>query len=54
LVLGAKQDYGEIQFNPSADEELKKGMTLIVMGDVEDIARPEKFSRSRFKTPSKA
>jgi voltage-gated potassium channel len=43
LVLGAKQDLGEIQFNPSPDQELKKGMTLIVMGDVEDIARARKI-----------
>jgi hypothetical protein len=31
-----------IPFNPSPDEELKKGMTLIVMGDVDDIARAKK------------
>jgi len=43
LVLGAKQDLGEIQFNPPHDQELKKGMTLIVMGDVEDIARARKI-----------
>jgi voltage-gated potassium channel len=43
LVLGAKQDLGEIQFNPSPDQELKKGMTLIVMGDVDDIARARKI-----------
>jgi len=42
LVLGAKKDLGEIQFNPSSDQELIKGMTLIVMGDVEDIARARK------------
>ena len=43
LVLGAKQDFGEIQFNPSPDQELKKGITLIVMGDVDDIARARKI-----------
>ncbi|MEW6672444.1 MAG: potassium channel protein [Thermodesulfobacteriota bacterium] len=43
LVLGAKQDMGEIQFNPSPDQELKKGLTLIVMGDVDDIARARKI-----------
>lgn len=43
LVLGAKQDLGEIQFNPPHDQELKKGMTLIVMGDVADIARARKI-----------
>ena len=43
LVLGAKQDLGEIQFNPPHDQELKKGMTLIVMGDVDDIARARKI-----------
>jgi len=42
LVLGAKQDPGEIQFNPSPDQELKKGMTLIVMGDMEDIVKARK------------
>lgn len=43
LVLGAKQDLGEIKFNPSPDQELNKGMTLIVMGDVDDIARARKI-----------
>lgn len=43
LVLGAKQDLGEIKFNPLPDQELKKGLTLIVMGDVEDIARARKI-----------
>lgn len=43
LVLGAKQDLGEIKFNPSPDQELKKGMTLIVMGEVDDIARATKI-----------
>jgi len=43
LVLGAKQDLGEIQFNPLPDQELKKGVTLIVMGDVDDIARARKI-----------
>lgn len=43
LVLGARQDLGEIRFNPSPDQQLEKGMTLIVMGDVDDIARARKI-----------
>ncbi|MDF1590916.1 MAG: potassium channel protein [Desulfobacterales bacterium] len=43
LVLGARQDMGEIEFNPSPEQQLEKGMTLIVMGDVDDIARARKI-----------
>jgi voltage-gated potassium channel len=39
LVLGARNQQGEIEFNPSASQQLTRGMTLIVMGDVQDIAR---------------
>ena len=44
LVLGAKKDSNEIQFNPSPEQILEKGMTLIVMGDVDDIASARKIS----------
>lgn len=43
LVLGAKHDSNEIEFNPSEEQVLQKGMTLIVMGDVDDIARARKI-----------
>lgn len=39
LILGSRHDNGEIEFNPSPDKILVKGMTLIVMGEVENIAR---------------
>ena len=42
LVLGAKQNSEEIEFNPSPSQVLKEGMTLIVMGNVDDIARARK------------
>ncbi len=42
LVLGARHQKGEIEFNPSATQRLTAGMTLIVMGDVDDIARARK------------
>ena len=42
LVLGAKRDSNEIEFNPSPDQTLKEGVTLIVMGDVDDITRARK------------
>lgn len=38
LVLGAKEDAGEMEFNPSSSQILKDGMTLIVMGEVDNIA----------------
>lgn len=43
LVLGARQNSSEIEFNPSPNQILIKGMTLIVMGDVEDIVRARKI-----------
>jgi voltage-gated potassium channel len=39
LVLAAKHENEEIEFNPNPDQILTKGMTLIVMGEVDDIAR---------------
>jgi len=42
LVLGAKRNSNEIEFNPPADQTLREGMTLIVMGDVDDITRARK------------
>lgn len=37
LVLGTEDENGEIVFNPSSDTRLNRGMTLIVMGEVENI-----------------
>lgn len=42
LILGARQRGGEIEFNPSPSMVLKEGITLIVMGDVDNIARAKK------------
>ena len=42
LILGAKQNSEEIEFNPSSSQVLREGMTLIVMGTVEDIAKARK------------
>ncbi|UCH24176.1 MAG: potassium channel protein [Deltaproteobacteria bacterium] len=42
LVLGAKHEKEDIKFNPSPLETLDVGMTLIVMGEVENIARARK------------
>ncbi|MFC1856453.1 potassium channel family protein [Thermodesulfobacteriota bacterium] len=39
LVLGAKRKAAEITFNPPPSEVLEPGMTLVVMGEVEDIAK---------------
>jgi len=39
LVLGARQDADEIEFNPSPEKVLRNGTTLIVMGDVDEIER---------------
>jgi len=39
LVLGAKDDDNDIEFNPSPTRLLATGTTLIVMGAVEEIAR---------------
>jgi voltage-gated potassium channel len=42
LVLGAKAPGKEIIFNPSMQEILHPGITLIVMGDVDNIAKAKK------------
>ncbi|MFH1982701.1 MAG: NAD-binding protein [Pseudomonadota bacterium] len=39
LVLGAQEEERDIEFNPDPMTPLRSGMTLIVMGDMEDIAR---------------
>jgi voltage-gated potassium channel len=39
LILGAKENVGEIEFNPPPNRVLTAGTTLIVMGAVEEIAR---------------
>jgi voltage-gated potassium channel len=39
LVLAAKYKNEEIEFNPRPDQVLTSGMTLIVMGEVDNIAR---------------
>ncbi len=44
LVLGARDASREIEFNPPPSKVLEKGMTLIVMGDVENIAKAGKAS----------
>lgn len=42
LVLGAKLPAQEIEFNPPPNTILNQGMTLIVMGDVNNIAKAKK------------
>jgi K+/H+ antiporter YhaU regulatory subunit KhtT len=42
LVLAARHDNGEIEFNPQPTQVLTPGMTLIVMGEVDNIARARK------------
>jgi len=37
LILGAKNKNGDIQFNPSPVSQITDGMTLIVMGKIDDI-----------------
>jgi Trk K+ transport system NAD-binding subunit len=39
LVLGAKDNENDIEFNPPPTRLLAAGTTLIVMGAVEEIAR---------------
>lgn len=39
LVLGCRQDGGDIVFNPPPTKVLVPGTTLIVMGDVQDVIR---------------
>lgn len=42
LVLGSKAPGMDLAFNPSSQEILHPGMTLIVMGDVDNIAKAKK------------
>jgi len=42
LILGSKQKAGEIEFNPAPSQVFTEGMILIVMGEVDDIARAKK------------
>nr|MBC8362656.1 TrkA C-terminal domain-containing protein [Candidatus Desulfatibia profunda] len=42
LILGSKLPAKEIEFNPPSTQTLQAGMTLIVMGDVENIAKAKK------------
>jgi len=42
LVLGAKLPAQEIEFNPNPSMMLKAGMALIVMGEVDNIAKAKK------------
>lgn len=39
LILGAKERIGEIEFNPGPATKITEGMTLIVMGKIEDIVK---------------
>ena len=42
LILGAKNQNKEIEFNPPPAYQLMEGMTLIVMGEVDNIVRAKK------------
>jgi len=42
LVLAVRHDNGKIEFNPPASQVLTAGMTLITMGDVDNIVRARK------------
>ena len=42
LILGAKNSVGEIEFNPSSKRLISEGMTLIVMGKIDDIVKIKK------------
>ncbi|MBU4184965.1 MAG: TrkA C-terminal domain-containing protein, partial [Proteobacteria bacterium] len=42
LILGAKRKAEEIEFNPPPSQVFTEGMTLIVMGEVDGIARAKK------------
>lgn len=39
LILGAKNKIGEIEFNPPSVRLITEGMTLIVMGKIDDIVK---------------
>lgn len=42
LILGAKNPEGEIEFNPLPTRAISEGMTLIVMGMIDDIVKLKK------------
>lgn len=42
LILAVRHDNGEIEFNPQPSQVLNAGMTLIIMGEVDNIARAKK------------
>ncbi len=42
LVLGARHETEEIEFNPSPERLLDVGLTLIVMGEVDNIVSARK------------
>lgn len=39
LILGAKNRTGDIEFNPGSKTQITEGMTLIVMGKIDDIIK---------------
>ena len=43
LIVGLKEEEGNISFNPPPTKVLKCGMKLIVMGDVADIQKAKKI-----------
>lgn len=43
LILGIKEGADDIAFNPPVSQILKKGMTLIIMGDVSDMNRAKQL-----------
>ncbi len=43
LILGAKNTLNEIEFNPPSQRLISDGMTLIVMGKIEDIVKLKKL-----------
>ena len=43
LVLGSREQYGEIEFNPPVTQVLGESTTLIVMGEVDKIAKAKEI-----------
>ena len=39
LILGCRDHDGEIEFNPAPQHVLTPGMTLVVMGEVQNVSR---------------
>ena len=42
LILGARSPDGVIEFNPSPSRTITEGMTLIVMGSIDNIIKVRK------------